>query len=81
MGPYYFLAKFLNEDNKSFFYYSVFAFKKLINQGAFSRSIKDCQGKYNLLFSRRDSFIELFPVSTSEVLIPVGGQPPAYFFK
>lgn len=56
------------EDN---FYCFVFVFKTLTNQGTFSRTIKDCQGKHSLLFSRSNSFVGLFPASISQVLIPM----------
>lgn len=55
------------EDN----FYCFFVFKTLTNQGTFSRTIKDCQGKHSLLFLRSSSFVGLFPASISQVLIPI----------
>lgn len=63
------------EDN---FYCFVFVFKTLTNQGTFSKTIKDCQGKHSLLFSRSSSFVGLLPASISQVLIPTWWVPFPY---
>lgn len=81
MGPYNFLAKCLNEVNKSFFYAFALAFTKLTHRSTSSRITKDRQGRQSLLFSRRDSVTELFLVSILKFLYPWGGQPLVHFFK